>query len=654
MKIRHLAHLRRISKRTLKILAYILGIVIGILLIFSSWLYFQEAKVKEILIRELNKRLVTEVKVSDVQFSILKSFPYTSIDFINPQAKGAHPSDPEYLFKAKRISLHFNIMDIYYGRYDIKRIEIQGGFFNLKCYKNNDFNFHIWKDIPLDNSNFRFSLNKIIGKNVKVRYRDLDANYDYTAYLSRLTAKGNFDQSEQTIWVKGKYSDCLLQQRNFVFLKNKKGDLHLSLQNNVKTKTCVISEGQLSVNGLDFTVKGQVQYNQNYLLNLQIQGMQLSLKNFIAAIPQQEQSYFTDYKCKGILDFSLQIKGNFHIPNGLGMQADFLCKEAEIAHKPSNTVLSHIHIQGSYNNGLAHTLASSNLYLKNFSASLPSGQISSRLQIHNFVQPTLKSEAKIKANLEELNTFLGFKQQFLCAGDLDLALSYQNTFSSLDLSKIKKEDFLYSQCQGSVRIQNFNFYIDKPVSYSVQCPELNFEFTNQNVDLTYTRFKINRQELNLSAHFTNLFPAIFMKDQKLQIEADIKAQRLDASLLIPSISKDSKKEKTEKSAMAALGLPFLLENLSLDAQLSIDHLLYAGIDYQNLQTHIVANAEKYKLSPFRVDLFDGSTQGNIDFRRLSPDRFLVNLDIKNTNVNIKHLLQAFNNFGQTQCTWEQI
>ncbi|MEG1910495.1 MAG: hypothetical protein RR190_05955, partial [Bacteroidales bacterium] len=89
MKIRHLAHLRRISKRTLKILAYILGIVIGILLIFSSWLYFQEAKVKEILIRELNKRLVTEVKVSDVQFSILKSFPYTSIDFINPQAKGA-------------------------------------------------------------------------------------------------------------------------------------------------------------------------------------------------------------------------------------------------------------------------------------------------------------------------------------------------------------------------------------------------------------------------------------------------------------------------------------------------------------------------------------------------------------------------------------
>lgn len=652
MKLRRIVHLRKFSKRSLKILAWTLSIFIGIILTFAAWLYFQEARVKEILIHELNKRLISEVKVSDVEFSILKSFPYTSIDFINPQAKGAHASDPEYLFKAKRISLHFNIMDIYYGKYDIKRIEVQDGFFDLKCYKDKDYNFHIWKKDSLSDADFRFSLKKIIGKNVKIRYRDMQAGYDYAILANQLTAKGNFDQSEQKIWIKCEYGDCLFNQQGLILLQNKKGKIDLSLKNQTDQKYCDILDGQFSINGLKFAAKGKVEYGKQSNLDIAIQGLQLSVSDFITSLPSQEQIYFSDYKSKGIFDFNLRINGDYHIDKGLSIAGSFNCKNAEITHTPSKTTISDINMQGTYGNGNERSLTSGRLHLKNFSGQLSSGKFSGQLRIQNFLQPTLSCETKIEADLEELNKFLGLKKYFLCSGKLNLALSYQNTFSSFDFSKIEKEDFLYSRCHGKVQITDFNFYTETPASYSLQSPNLSFEFTPENVNLQQTVLKVNRQEITLSADFTNIFPALFLKNQMLKVDADIKAKRLDIDLISPT--KDNAKINKENDAASLLALPLILDKLTLSSHLSIDQVTYKGVNYTNLQTYITANPQNYKLAPFSIDAFDGSSKGIIDIRRLSPDRFLINIDAVNTGLNVKKVLETFNNFGQNQVTSEQI
>src|SRR3569832_2481386 len=90
-----------------------------------GWIY--EDAVKKYLITELNKQLNTPIIIDtkDIDFSIIKNFPYASLDFKNIKAKDAVESrDKQILFQAGKISLQFNLPDLFRKTYRIKKMEI--------------------------------------------------------------------------------------------------------------------------------------------------------------------------------------------------------------------------------------------------------------------------------------------------------------------------------------------------------------------------------------------------------------------------------------------------------------------------------------------------------------------------------------------------
>src|SRR5882724_4659587 len=113
-------------------------IVFGILLLllivsgFVIGKYYQD-EVKEYVISQLNKQLNTQIIVDgkNIDFTVLKNFPNASVDFKNVIALDAiQDKNKDTLFIAGKISLQFNIVDIFKKNYHIKKMEINDA--NLK------------------------------------------------------------------------------------------------------------------------------------------------------------------------------------------------------------------------------------------------------------------------------------------------------------------------------------------------------------------------------------------------------------------------------------------------------------------------------------------------------------------------------------------
>ena len=147
----------------------LIGIAVGIGVMYES-------EVKQYVINELNKQLNTPVIIDtkDINFSIIKNFPYASVDFKNLKAMDAIKNkNKDTLFKASRISFQFNLPDIFKKNYHIKKIEIDNVVLNIRIDENGEDNYHFWKkSIDMTNINFAFALEKIKMMQIRVIYKN--------------------------------------------------------------------------------------------------------------------------------------------------------------------------------------------------------------------------------------------------------------------------------------------------------------------------------------------------------------------------------------------------------------------------------------------------------------------------------------------------
>jgi uncharacterized protein involved in outer membrane biogenesis len=103
-------------------------IVLLFLLITGAFIigYYYQNEVKEVIVSELNKQLNTQVIIDgkDIDFTVIKNFPYASVEFKNIKALDAtDKKKKDTLFKAGTISFQFNIIDVFKKKYEIKKIE---------------------------------------------------------------------------------------------------------------------------------------------------------------------------------------------------------------------------------------------------------------------------------------------------------------------------------------------------------------------------------------------------------------------------------------------------------------------------------------------------------------------------------------------------
>ena len=120
------------------------GVLIGIpLILFSVVLlivYINQDKIIQSEVDALNKGHKGQVFIGDTHLEPFKNFPYISIKVDDVRVLESKQKGSQEILNVADIYLGFNIWDIIEGNYDIQKLLIEDGFFNVVFHKDGSIN----------------------------------------------------------------------------------------------------------------------------------------------------------------------------------------------------------------------------------------------------------------------------------------------------------------------------------------------------------------------------------------------------------------------------------------------------------------------------------------------------------------------------------
>ena len=241
--------------RTFKqIFIVIVTIVIFMVSSCVVYIYKNEDNLKEIIIEKLNQSLKSTINVGDIEFFVIKNFPFVSVELNDLYAIDAFKQDT--LFEIELIQLKFNILNLYNRNYSIEEIFLRNGFASI-YFKESIANYEIWRStkdsIPQKNTDFGL-------ENIKYRNEGIKSSFINKETQMQLKLKNG----KTEINVDGEITNEKLALKNINYLASKNikfiGNIIIdSLGYNIKSN--------LSLSDINFDLQLPPQEFSRYLIH---------------------------------------------------------------------------------------------------------------------------------------------------------------------------------------------------------------------------------------------------------------------------------------------------------------------------------------------------------------------------------------------------
>lgn len=629
---------RRRLKKTVVALVVIFT-VLGAIGVFIG--YYYEDTVKHIIISELNKRLNTEIVVQDVendiQFSVFKKFPYASVSFHNVKVLDAIKTKKEKgnLLEASSVSLQFSIWDILFGKYRIKKVEVEEGNVNIKIYKDRSDNFHFWKpSSDTTQSDFSLDLQKILLDNVGVSYVDYGLQQDFKVFAKDIILKGKFSDKDYTLNIDGNLFVYLIKLKEDIYLSNKNTNIDVTLFVKSDEKYVSFNEGGISVGKMLFDVTGKISYADSLTyIDLRVEGKKMKIQALVSELPERYKNYFSDYEFKGDFNFIAMIKGYSGEKNTPLLTVTFGMKDGDITQKQNAITLSHVDFNADYTNGAGHNSATSRLTVSGFKSQLNDGIISGAIVISNFTKP--KVDLTLSANLDLKDVFQFIKADTVesASGKLLLQTNIKGIIENPD--GFTANDFISSNSTGTLELQNAEIVLKGGKN---KFSNLNGTFLFNNNDIETTQFSGNylSSDFLLRGKFKNIIPYLFIENQSLLIDAGIESNNIDMGEMLEYSS-------GKKDTVYKMTLP---DNIDFSLTLNVRKFTFKKFTASNITGKITLKNKQFVAKDISLHAMNGKIifSGLID--GTNCDKLLISCDASIQKVNIQQLFTEVENFGQ--------
>ena len=293
-----------------KIFFWIFFICLFLLTTVTVILHIYEDEIKQYAIDAINKRLNTTLEVRNIELSIFHDFPSASLEFQHVLIKDAYKqqkSDDTLLY-SQRMFCNFNLLDIWNGDYNVRRISAEHSKLNIKTTKNGDVNYDIIKESEdTSDTNFKFILELLRIDDLDFFYSNLATGQFYKLNMSNGLVQGNFSEdqfeisSESTLFVEK------IKSNSLSLITNQPAKLDLIMDINTIAKSYEFKNCDLIVGEMPFRVKGVI---DSISLDIQIDGENIALAQLANTLAESAVDDAKRYNGTGILDFNALIKGS--------------------------------------------------------------------------------------------------------------------------------------------------------------------------------------------------------------------------------------------------------------------------------------------------------------------------------------------------------
>lgn len=609
-------------------MAWLCGLVLFVAGLLLSLLFIYEDEVKAAVITELNRHLKAEVRIDprDMDLTIIRSFPDCSMEFKHALMLEALPlKQRDTLLFARRINLHFNIKDLWNGRYHIHKIKIKEAIVKLRVLKDGRANYVFWDDSqPSANtgSNLSFELESLSLEQCRLVYKNRPSVFKSDVTIRRLELGGKFSQSAFELDAAGQLLIHELVSGDHAFLKEKNCDFSARLD--VNGQHYRISKAGITLNKLALELGGSFSYNKGFgQVKMTFNAPQLDIASALSLLPGKFKTGFSDYESTG--NFYAKGNLNYNSDKDFALLTEFGIRNGSITYRPGGMTARQVQLEGKLN----YSPAGSALSLKKVGLNLNNDVLQGNCSITDFSNPYLDAALQANLHLENLKAFLPLDTLTLLKGNLTLNTRVTGLWSDLKRQAFSNKVRVELEAQVSGLDARF-----KGDEEGIAISKGYVQAKDREIEVKELELKRGSSDIRLNAKLPGFFNYLAEPNQPLVITGNLYSDyiRLEDFML-------------KYKASGGEG-PLIPANVSFELHAAILKFTYAKFEARAITGEIEIRKQKAMVSNMKLETMEGDA--TIDaFADNSGNRLEVTLQSRLKNINISHLFSQFNNFGQS-------
>lgn len=486
--------------------------------------YFNQDKIVQTVLDELNENFAGTLRVKDSHISPFHNFPYISVDLEDISLFEGTDTSAAPLLEIEDAYVGFDLWNIISGKFQIKLIELKGGYLNLVQHADGNFNIvnafsdSADKDTSATEDNLHLDLKKLRLIDLLISKRNETDSMHLELYVHNALASFKTEPEHLFTRLKGKLQlDMMNGADTLKFFRHKHLNVDAEVDFDKEKELLKIPPSELMLEGVSFSASGTVDLKNEADLNLSVNGTKEDFDLLFAFLPEELAMYMQRYKNAGDLYFDASIKGKSINGNTPLIQARFGCKNGYFENKEVKRSVSELAFSGEYTNGINKNAQSSELRITDLYAKPEQGVVQGNLAVRNFADPQVDLSAYTDFDLQFLAQFLQLEELRNLSGKVVLSVKFDELVDiQLPQASLAK---LEAGVDSKLDITNLSFSFPgfpKPVKNL----NLSAVLKEGNVWLEKLNFTIGQSDLALNGHIDNLPGIIRHTDD--EIKADLK------------------------------------------------------------------------------------------------------------------------------------
>lgn len=619
--------------RTLKKIFKITALTVTLLMLLLGgtmiYLYYHQEKLIQPIVGQINKQLIVEVDVADIELSF-RQFPMISVAFSNVFIPEALPGSKDTLISVEKAYLSFRPWDVWRDDMHVSGVSLNNGKVYLRTLPNGQNNWSFWKSSDSESS-VSIGLHEVIAKDVRFRYQSKDVTIE--DYVESIKLTGNFSDSELSVEGKGEVAHRRLRVSDFTYDR----PVFIKADFNVQKdgEGFGIKSKRFSLDGEPVSLRVFVEHSET---DIHIEGQNLNATSVYHLLPENYRKALDWLEVEGSIDMEFAARLPEH--SASERQLIYTLKNGSIRILDRDLTIHRVNTNGELLFGSDVRSRNGLLEVTHLEGQIDDGRFQLDMRLEDFNQPLLSLNANAQLSLEKLFVMTGLDTLENVQGKASFECQFQNRFQSLSTPTAR--DFVTAQSSGTLRIDDGAFYFknsDLPYkNVSAVC-------SLQKNDLYFDTLTIvaGSSDLGIKGRLKNLLPYLLVPGEKVQLEADAHSKHLKLDELLAAQGQSSEPYSMTFPKAITAKLNAQVEDFQFEkfqAKGATGTCLLSPSGLQALLSDIstlggkISRAELYidgKQTPYKMQLLaDGS------------------------NIDMNALFTAFNNFGQDVITAREL
>ncbi len=605
-----------------KIIVVILLVVVAIILLGIGLTSLYGEKIEEKIFNTIKDKTEAEIQVKNLEFSIFKNFPYTSVKLTDILIMDIKPSKDTLLYSNEGF-LYFNLFNLILNKKYINKILLVGSKINIKYDQEGKSNFKIFKTeqdkekkVIVDQIYFTDSHISFVHlqKNIAIKgntYKFL-LQLDYKKQ-SKFSAEGNLFMQ-----------NLLVNKTNYVQKKEMKINASFSFSDSI----LYIYQSEIFIEDVQVNLSGTI---KNNIINLTVMGENQKIRSVLTHMPEKFKTFCNSFTADGNLNCKGKINGVISRTKNPHFNMDFNIDMGKFKLNKNSFNLIEVSIKGNIDNGKKNNFENTLINAEKCSAKMEKGTLNGSFKVSNLNNYYLSTDITSNLDLTEVNN--QFKSTLFSnmKGNLVGRTRYNGLLS---FSNKMKNNFLLAKHQSDVELQNVEFRYRKfPLVFGI--PSLNCQIQDNKIIVANSDITISDSDFKFDGTITNFIPYLLNASSKIEVNGKTQSIyiKFDELITLKDIS-----ERESRSTM-----PNWIET---NLKTKIDQFSYQNFSAKNITTLIEYSNHVLKAKNLKMNTLNGKVEAEAKFYEKPYNYLKLFISAHLEKINIRNLFTAFQNFKQ--------